>query len=86
MRPFPTLALGALALSTLGFAPALDAPAPTQAPTVAAAEQEQIVICVRFRDVQLPVTGTTVEKPARRLCVELPDVNPDMLPVTEDQE
>lgn len=71
------------------------APAPTAAPAPApaavapagstAADASQIVICVRFRDWGVPGTGITFEKPADQFCVELPDVNPDMLPVREDR-
>ena len=88
------LVLCALALASLGFAPVAPAPPPASqasapaavAPAAStAADASQIVICVRFRDWGVPGTGITFEKPAERFCVELPDVNPDMLPVQEDR-
>lgn len=96
-RPSSVLLLSALALAALGFAPAAPAPPAVVVPAApsadsatdavpatdaaAAADASEIVICVRFRDWGIPGTGITFEKPAERFCVELPDVNPGMLPV-----
>lgn len=82
MRRTPSvLAAGALALSTLAFAPAVEDPAPD---AVRAGGEREIIVCVRFRDWDVPLTGITVEKPGDRFCVELPDVNPGMLPIGEE--
>lgn len=69
-RPASLLLLGLLALASLGFAPA---PATSSAASGATA-QEQIVICVRFRDWTVPVVGVTVERPSERFCIETRDV------------
>lgn len=88
MRRIPSvLAVGALALSTLAFAPAVPAPVDDQAPDgVSAGAEREIIVCVRFRDWEVPMTGITVQKPGDRFCIELPDVNPGMLPIGEEAE
>lgn len=68
MRRLPSvLLLGALALATTAFAPAVTANQTTEA-------SEQPVICVRFRDWTVPVIGYTYEPPAERFCIETRDV------------
>lgn len=81
MRRLPSvLLLAALALGTFAFAPA---PQPTSTATTEAAS-EQIVVCVKFRQWTVPVVGYTWDPPYERFCVEAPDVNPDLLPISED--
>ena len=68
MRRLPSvLLLGALAISTLALAPAPGIEAPDEA-------ERQIIVCVRFQDWEVPVTGITWEAPHERLCVETRDV------------
>lgn len=68
MRRLPSvLLLGALALSTTAFAPAVNA-------TETAGGGEQPVICVRFQDWTVPVIGITYEPPSERFCVKTRDV------------
>lgn len=88
------LLLGALALSTTAFAPAL--PSHEQAHGEVTAEGErQIVVCVKFRDWDVPATGVTFEAPYERFCVKTRDVvipfpggnpMPGTLPGPEDQQ
>lgn len=88
MRRLPSvLLLGALALSTTAFAPA---PQPTSTDA-----ERQIVVCVKFRDWEIPATGVTWEAPYERFCVETRDVvvpvpggnpMPGTLPGPGDQE
>lgn len=93
MRRLPSvLLLGAVALSTTAFAPAV------QAPSADAARQDaerQIVVCVKFRDWEVPATGITWEAPHERFCIETRDVvvpfpggnpMPGTLPGAGDQE
>ena len=73
MRRLPSvLLLGALAVAASAFAPAPDT-AP-QAGTASAGEAQEIVVCVKFRDWEVPLTGITWEAPYERFCVEAPDV------------
>lgn len=84
MRRLPSvLLLAALALGTLAFAPAPQTTSATTSATTAAAETQQIVVCVKFREWTVPVVGYTWEPEYERFCVKAPDVNPDMLPVSE---
>lgn len=79
MRRLPSgLLLAALALSTIAFAPA---PQSTSTAT-AQAEAQQIVVCVKFREWTVPVVGYTWEPEYERFCVQAPDVNPDLLPIS----
>lgn len=68
MRRLPSvILLGALALSTTAFAPAVT--------TGEAAEAEEMpVVCVRFREWTVPVVGYTWEPPYERFCVKTRDV------------
>lgn len=87
MRRLPSiLLLGALALSTIAFAPAVEAPSEAE---------RQIIVCVRFQDWDVPATGITWEAPYERFCVETRDVvvpfpggnpAPDHLPSGGGQE
>ena len=68
MRRLPSaILLGALALSTTAFAPALGTSQTAEA-------EEQPVVCVRFRDWTVPVVGITYEPPSERFCVKTRDV------------
>lgn len=81
MRRLPSvLLLVALALGTIAFAPA---PASTSAAT-AQAEAQEIVVCVVFQEWTVPVVDYTWEPEYERFCVKAPDVNPNMLPGSED--
>ena len=66
MRRLSVLLLGALALSATAFAPAVQASS--------AETERQIVVCVKFRDWEVPATGVTWEAPYDRFCVETRDV------------
>lgn len=92
VRRLPSvLLLGALALSTTAFAPVLSSPGEQ----VAADSEREIVICVKFREWEVPATGVTFEPPYERFCVETRDVvipfpggnpMPGTLPGPEGQE
>lgn len=85
MRRLPSvLLLVALALAATAFAPAPQTAAPqpaVSAPTTAVDQARQIVVCVKFQEWTIPVVGYHWEPEYERLCVEAPDVNPDLLPV-----
>jgi hypothetical protein len=83
VRRLPSvLLLGALALSTTAFAPSLPSSEPAAVTEVGAAAEtaatavaeRQIVVCVKFRDWEVPATGVTWEAPYERFCVKAPDV------------
>lgn len=90
MRRLPSvLLLAALALGSIAFAPA---PQTTSAETAsveaastaaAQAEAQRIVVCVVFQEWTIPVVDYTWEPEYERFCVKAPDVNPNMLPVSE---
>lgn len=72
MRRLPSvLLLGAVALSATAFAPAVQSPS-LGAPSVDA--EREIVVCVNFRDWEIPATGVTWEAPYERFCIETRDV------------